>query len=118
VSSVVGPSGPGEFIQIGGGTDALLTFVVVPPGNYFITAKVSLFNFDNDNQSAHCSLSTGDVSEVFMTGGGGLSGPEYVITLLDSASFNANESINLTCNTFNGAVHDIKLAALQVGGIN
>ncbi len=103
-------------IDISGGDHQVASLQQVPAGSYFITAKVTLFNADRDDQDAHCTLSTGDLSETRL--GPNPDDGEQVITLHDSATFSSPTDIVLTCNTFSGAALDIKLAALAVGGIN
>jgi hypothetical protein len=86
----------------------------VPAGTYAISAKVSVANAGSVIQTAFCTLSTGDVSEVVL--GAATDDKEQVISLLDAFSFDLDTAITLTCNTPNGsgsAVNGV-LAAIEV----
>ena len=75
--------------------------VSVPAGTYVINAKTSLANDDGDNQTAICTLSTGDRSDVRINGMDAGGSASTTIALQDSATFNAAATITLHCNGFN-----------------
>jgi len=104
-------------LSVFGDTDIPLLSLPVPAGNYFVTAKVSLINDDTSDQFAHCTLSTGDISEARIAASNG-SFTEQVIALEDSAAFSSDSTITLTCNTRTARAVFVRLAALEVGGIN
>lgn len=99
----------------GGGIQgsAQVVSLQVPAGSYFIMAKTSLANVDNSNQTAFCTLSTGDQSVLYLPPFG-----EVVVAMQDYATFSASATITLTCNTFNGGFGDARLSATTVSGIN
>ncbi len=88
--------------------------LTVPAGTYAISAKVSVSNADAAVQAAHCTLSTGDSSEVQIAAGN-LVGE--MISLLDADTFASDTAIVLTCFTLNGSAMDGVLEAIQVGSL-
>lgn len=98
--------------------------VDVPAGSYVIEAKISIFNEDPSDQFAHCTLSTGDLSVIYLSGEGS-GGDTQVVTLMDFATFDSPASVTLTCFTFNGVAGTIgagggesTLMAIQVGALH
>ncbi len=75
--------------------------VAVPAGTYVINAKTSLANDDGDYQTAICTLSTGDRSDVRINGMDAGGSASTTIALQDAATFNAATTITVHCSGFN-----------------
>ncbi len=88
--------------------------LTVPAGTYAISAKVGATNADVAAQSAHCTLSTGDSSEVQVEPG---NADGEMISLLDAGTFASDTAISMMCFTLNGTAMDGVLAAIEVGNL-
>lgn len=85
-------------------------------GHWVLTAKAGIANEDGDEQSGRCSLNTGDTAYAYLA--------PYLdpgmllqLNLQDTASFQGNTRVSLTCATFDGYAINDKLTALKVGGL-
>ncbi len=117
-----GPPGTGNMFIVRQGTtpvvlnntEVQVLSLTVPAGSYAISAKVSVTNADTTAQAAHCTLSTGDSSEVQIEAG---NADGEMISLLDAATFASDTPINMTCFTLNGTAMDAVLGAIEVGNL-
>lgn len=109
--------GHGGEVTLTSNTDTPVASVTVPPGSYIISAKTVLANFDTSTEPANCTLSTGDVSEAVL-GSPGSPGSFETVALQDSATFSTDTTIQMTCETFNGATGHGILTAAAVDQIN
>ena len=92
---------------------AVLVTLQLPAGRYAIFGKATIFNIDNDDQSADCRLSTGDRSTVSLGPQSG--GFEMTVPLQDVSNFDIPGSVTLSCSTFRGGGWLAKLTAIKVG---
>jgi len=93
----------------------------VPDGNYVITAAIDLINEDADDQTATCTLSTGDSAKIRLPGHGSLSldvvSWDGSLALLDTATLSAQTTITVTCQGFAALVRRSVITAIKVSSI-
>ncbi|WP_460665224.1 hypothetical protein [Kribbella swartbergensis] len=90
--------------------------VSLPAGVYALFGKAELQNDDGDNQSASCSLSTGDQTGVRL--GWSITSRRIPVSVQDLLTLNAPGTATLYCSTYNGAAVSGKITALKVGAIH
>ena len=93
----------------------------VPAGSYLIFFKMPVRNGDSDDQSASCTLSTGDSSEIRLNAGnlGGSGAYKLMVVLQDFATFSNTTTITVHCMGFNVFTNGrYVLTALKVDSIH
>jgi hypothetical protein len=97
--------------------DTVVGQVVVPAGSYLIDAPVTVRNYDDAPQVAHCNLSTGAQTMLELPDASSIRG-DLFLGVHDAATFSSPTTITLSCTTFYGAVEGGALTAIRVAGIN
>jgi hypothetical protein len=125
-TGATGPQGPAGFSDayIGRANPVKLTnfaqtpvaSVSLPAGVYALFGKAELQNDDGDNQSASCSLSTGDQTGVRL--GWTITSRRIPVSVQDLLTLNGPGTATLYCSTYNGAAVSGKITALKVGALH
>lgn len=105
--------------EIGGLEDSgrVVVSTLVPAGSYEINATIDLLSKDNDDQTATCTLSTGDSAKVRIPGSGGGEFWHRSLMLLDTATFTDQTTITVLCQGFAVLAERSVIAATRVGSI-
>ena len=105
--------------EIGGLEDSgrIVVSTLVPAGSYEIKATIDLLSKDNDDQTATCTLSTGDSAKVRIPGSGGGEFWQRSLTLLDTATFTDQTTITVTCQGFAVLAERSVITATRVGSV-
>ncbi|HEY2472712.1 MAG TPA: collagen-like protein [Terracidiphilus sp.] len=92
--------------------------VTVPAGSYLIFAKTMVINADGSDQNAICKLSTGDTTEVHLSGV--RDGGDSEAVPVQDAVVNVPDgtTISMSCATFDGLARYAKLTAIAVDTVN
>ena len=94
----------------------------VPAGSYTLEAAIWLHNADSDNQTATCTLSTGDKAQLRLPGSGcdvlgNCQFWEGSLSLLDTAVFTGETTVTVTCQGFAIDAQRSVLVATRLGSI-
>lgn len=128
-SGPAGPAGASDVYQvsntvfsIGADGGTLVADLGLGTGSYFIVAKATVNNRDEDEQPADCRLSTGDTARVRMLAGrtdaGGIFYESiYSIPLQDVVVVSGFRDIQLICHTHNGGATG-RISAVKVGAVH
>jgi hypothetical protein len=101
--------------DLGVPNDSEVASLTLPAGSYLIIGKATLITSDPDEQPAHCSLSTGDVAEMWLHEGGEPVGQS--VTVLDAANFDADTVVRMMCGAYESHARGV-LTAISVGAVN